>query len=108
MKVLFHPREKFEQQRDQNYSLLPFRFMRWEDGSVLLPTEAVEHHFLDATAFQQLYERRLTRDMSTYRNLKAKHFLTDSDLRLAIDLLATKVRTKRSFLTGGIKLHLFV
>ena len=108
MKVLFQPREQFERRTAQGYGLLPFRFMRWEDGTVLLTNEAGEHHFLDGVAFQQLFEQRLTPNLNVYKDLKAKQFLTDGDPGLAVTLLATKVRTKKSFLTGGVKLHLFV
>src|SRR5215471_817467 len=108
MKLLFRPREHFERSNDQRYDLLPFRFMRWADGTVLLTNEAGEHQFLDSASFERFHERRLTRELTAYKDLKAKHFLADGDRQLAVDLLATKVRTKRSFLSGGIKLHLFV
>src|SRR3954465_14887268 len=108
MKVLFHSSEHFEPNRAHGYQLLPFRFMRWPDGDVLMTNEAGEHLFLDAETFTALHQQQLQGSSDAYKNLKAKQFLTDSDPRLAIQLLATKVRTKKAFLEGFTKLHLFV
>src|SRR5207253_1584339 len=47
-------------------------------------------------------------DSPTYCDLKAKHFLADGDPALPIAMLALKYRTKRSFLAGFTKLHIFV
>jgi uncharacterized protein len=108
MKVLFRSPEHYEPNPAINYRLLPFRFMRWPDGDVLVTNDAGEHLFLDGDTFEALHRKRLSANSTDYRNLKAKHFLTDSDARLPLELLATKVRTKKAFLEGFTKLHLFV
>jgi His-Xaa-Ser system radical SAM maturase HxsB len=89
------------------YRLLPFRFMRWPGGEVLVVNEVGEHLFLRDDTLRALVNRRLPRDHPDYLDLKAKHFLCD-DLGIAIDLLATQYRTKKSFLEGFTKLHMFV
>ena len=82
--------------------------MRWADGTVLLTNDAGEYLFLGAKEFADFCSGTLSSSSLEFRNLKAKHILTDGETSLALDLLATKVRTKKSFLRGSIKLHLFV
>jgi His-Xaa-Ser system radical SAM maturase HxsB len=108
MKVLFRGPDYFAPSASSSYQLLPFRFMRWPSGEVLLSNESGEYLFLDADAFRHFHERRLPSGSALFADLKAKHFLTDGDPVFALELLATKVRTKKSFLDGFTKLHLFV
>jgi uncharacterized protein len=91
-----------------DYRLLPFRFMRWHDDAVLLTNECGEHQFIAADTFAALTGRRLESTHPAYSDLKAKHFLNDTESTLPIELLATKVRTKRSVLDGFTRLHIFV
>src|SRR5437867_18382 len=90
------------------YRLLPFRFMRWGAGEVLLVNEVGEHLFLDSGEFQQFATHGLPRSSPAYLNLKVKHLLHDSPSLVPVELLATKYRTKKGFLDGFTKLHLFV
>src|SRR4029079_4667514 len=108
MKVEFYSKDRFASAPRGAYTLLPFRFMRWPDGDVLLTNDAGEFLFLDAGTFTALHQQRLSLDSNVYKDLKAKHFLADADVRLSLDLLATKFRTKKAFLEGFLKLHLFV
>jgi uncharacterized protein len=107
MKVEFYGRNRFEPAKP-GYTLLPFRFMRWPDGDVLVTNDAGEYVFLDAPSFSDFHEHRLSPQHNAYKDLKAKNFLVDVDPRFALDLLATKFRTKKAFLQGFLKLHLFV
>lgn len=95
-------------QPKQTYRLLPFRFVRFEQGRRLLVNEVGEHLFLDDESFTAFVARKLERSSESYFDLKAKHFLYDSDSLAPIELLATKYRTKKSFLAGFTKLHIFV
>jgi len=92
---------------DRGYRLLPFQFMDL-DGRTLVVNEAGEHALIDRPTLERLVGHRLVRDDREYDNLKSKHFFTDSDSRTPVDLLATKVRTKRAFLAGFTRLHIFV
>jgi His-Xaa-Ser system radical SAM maturase HxsB len=103
----FLPRERYLPE-GHGYRLLPFRFERWQDGEVLLVNDVGELLFLAADSFRRLVERRLDREDPAYRDLKARHFLTDTASNVPIDLLATKYRTKKSFLEGFTRLHMFV
>ena len=90
------------------YRFLPFRFMRWSEAEVLLVNEVGEFTFLPQDRFMKFIEKTLDREDSCYRALKGRHFLLDTSLSVPVDLLATKYRTKKSFLQGFVKLHLFV
>jgi uncharacterized protein len=89
------------------YSLLPFRFIDL-DGQRVLVNEAGEHHVVSPETFQALVAHRLDVESPEYGNLKSKHFLHDTSATLPVSLLAAKYRTKRSFLAGFTKLHIFV
>lgn len=82
--------------------------MRWEESEVLVTSEAGEFHFLSSEDFRRFVAGELTPSEGAFAELKAKHFLWDTDSTVPLDLLATKVRTKRSFLEGFTQLHMFV
>jgi len=103
----FLPRESYLPNRP-GYQLLPFRFERWSGDEILLVNDVGELVFLAADLFAALVAHRLEPRETTYSELKAKHFLADTSPSVPIDLLATKYRTKKSFLDGFTKLHLFV
>lgn len=108
MGLAFQPLEYYQPVPGSEYRLLPFRFMRWADRQVLLVNEVGEFVFLAVEAFQAFVEHSLSPREGAYLTLKAKHFLMDSSSSVPIDLLATKYRTKKSFLVGFSRLHLFV
>ena len=91
-----------------DYRLLPFRFMRWPDDEVFVSNDVGEWHFLPATTFKQFASGQLQPQAVAFADLKAKHFLTDGSSSLPVQLLATKYRTKKSFLDGFTTLHMFV
>jgi uncharacterized protein len=59
------------------YRLLPFRFMD-VDGRKLVVNEVGEHEILDEDLFEAFVGHRLALGSDTYHDLKAKHFLVDS------------------------------
>lgn len=89
------------------YQLLPFRFTRL-DGDELLVNEAGEYVFTPNGTTEALVRHRLPTNTSLYQTLKAKQFLYDRESAPHLDLLATKYRTKKSFLHGFAKLHIMV
>jgi len=82
--------------------------MRWSRDEVFVVNDVGEHAFLSPSVFQSFAAHALTHTSTAYAELKAKHFLSDSSTSVPIELLATKYRTKKSFLEGFVKLHLFV
>lgn len=105
MTATFKGPEGFGERRA--YRFMPFRFIALDD-KVVVTNEGGEHELLDKTTFSAFVERRLEPGSTTYEDLRAKHFLADSDSEIPIRLLSTKVRTKRAFLAGFTNLHIFV
>ena len=102
----FKSREHFSPSAE--YSLLPFRFDRRENGDRLLVNEVGEFSILSPADFDSFISKGLSPDKAAYTELKAKHFLSDGNSSALFDQLAAKYRTKKSFLEGFTKLHIFV
>lgn len=90
------------------YTLLPFRFDRWPGDRVFLTNDAGESLTLRAQAFDDFVNKRLAPDSSIYFDLQAKQFLADETNPNWLEPMASKVFTKKSFLNGFTKLHIFV
>ena len=82
--------------------------MEFGGGNKLVVNEVGEHLLVRDEDFDALVGHRIDSTSDIYLDLKAKHFLFDSDARAPFELLALKYRTKRSFLAGFTKLHIFV
>lgn len=107
MARVFYPLENYSSSQ-AGYRLLPFRFLRIEDGSEILVNEAGEFVLAPKGTVHTLVQRRLSLDSDLYATFKAKQFITDDSSSSLLDLLATKYRTKYSFIEGFTKLHIFV
>jgi uncharacterized protein len=108
MTARFQPHESYLPAASNGYRLLPFRFLRWTPHEVLVVNDVGEHVFIPAVHFARLTSGTLDRTSPCYADLKARHFLADSPSTVPLELLATKYRTKKSFLSGFTALHLFV
>ena len=75
---------------------------------VLVTNEVGEFAFLTADDFSDLTGGRLSPQSDIFRALKSKHIVSDTGATVPLQLLATKFRTKKSFLDGFTKLHIFV
>ncbi|MCB1033738.1 MAG: His-Xaa-Ser system radical SAM maturase HxsB, partial [Acidobacteria bacterium] len=106
-RAAFEPLEAFRPERE-GYRLLPFRFLRWSPDEVFLVNEVGEHCFLSNRDFRQCVAGSLDPEEPAFRTLKVRHFLADGDPAVPIELLATKLRTKKAFLRGFTSLHIFV
>jgi sulfatase maturation enzyme AslB (radical SAM superfamily) len=95
---------------EPGYRHLPFRFTRIPgvNGKVLVTSEVGEFEFLGETEFREFVAGSLSSGSDTYADLQGKHFLVEGDGSTATRLLATKYRTRKSFLRGGPALHVFV
>jgi His-Xaa-Ser system radical SAM maturase HxsB len=91
----------------RRYHLLPFRFLHL-DGGELLVNEAGEYFMAAAGTAEILVRHKLETNNGLYTTLKAKHFVWDGDTDPLLDVLATKYRTKKSFLDNGPTLHIMV
>jgi len=89
------------------YSFLPFQFMRL-DGQVLLVNQGGDYLIVSEDDFRSMIDGKLDPDTQAFLDAKAKHFIAEGDSQLPIQLLATKYRTKKSFLRNFTALHMFV
>jgi His-Xaa-Ser system radical SAM maturase HxsB len=91
-----------------DYSLLPFRFIALDAMREILVNEVGEYTIEPTGTARALVGRKLETDSDLYRRLRARQFVFDDQSSPLLDVLATKYRTKRSFLEGFTKLHIFV
>ena len=89
------------------YCFLPF-FFRRRNGQVLLVNQGGDYLVLDEGEFHRFVQHELVSQEVLYRDLKAKFFLWDKDASLPIQVLATRYRTKKSFLRSFTALHMLV
>lgn len=94
----------------EKYQILPFNFKRIDGENTLLINQAGEYLQISNPDFESLYSFNLQQLNTTYSNLKAKHFIADNEenLELAIDMLATKLRTRKAFINDFTALHMIV
>jgi His-Xaa-Ser system radical SAM maturase HxsB len=91
-----------------SYKLLPFRFLALDSEREILVNEAGEHLTVPTGTARKIVRRDLEPRSDLYLRLRAGQFLFDDQSSPLLDLLATKYRTKKSFLDGFTKLHIFV
>lgn len=90
-----------------SYQILPYRFERLKEN-VFLSNEVGEHLYLSIDTFNKFIEHRLEPEEKTFKDLKSKQIIADSHIAEVIEMLATKYRTKKNFLTEFTSLHMIV
>lgn len=90
------------------YTLLPFRFTKFNDTEIFITNEVGEFLFISKDDFTRMVNYQLEIHSETFLNLKSKHIITDSDIAPIITMLATKYRTKKGFLKNFTCLHMVV
>lgn len=91
-----------------SYRLLPARLTRLDERRYVLSNDAGEYLVLPREDLKAYVEHRLPPGHPTYEALKVRHFLFDDDSRVALDLLALKVRTRTDRVADLTALHMFV
>lgn len=90
------------------YRLLPARMTRLDGTRYVLTNDVGEHVILNRAELEDYVQHRLRPGTPVYEALKARHFLFDEDSRVALDLLALKLRTRMDRLADLTGLHMFV
>lgn len=90
-----------------SYQVLPFRFDRLEEN-IFLSNEVGEHLYLSESDFSKLIDHSLKPEGKPYKDLKSKQIIADNHIEDIIEMLATKYRTKKNFLTEFTSLHMVV
>ena len=90
-----------------SYQILPYRFERIKEN-VFLSNEVGEYLYLTIDDFNKFIEHRLEPEEKAFKDLKSKQIIADSHLDNVSDMLATKYRRKKNFLTDFTSLHMIV
>jgi His-Xaa-Ser system radical SAM maturase HxsB len=90
------------------FGLLPFRFERFREREYLLTNDLGELAVVSADVFASLIDKTIDTDSEAYLDLRSRYFVTDARASVHARVMASKYRTKKSFLDGFAKLHIFV
>lgn len=90
-----------------NYSLLPFRFERFDNSEVLV-NEVGDFLICSVGTAKRIVDRQIYETDYIYKDLVANHFISITPIPKLIDNLATRYRTKKAFLDNFTTLHIFV
>ena len=97
-----------ERRPNNGYTLLPFRFLRFDDSRVLLVNDIGEFAFISSDLFDQLVSHSLDAKSLVFSSLKSRYFVADHVTPDLIKIMAERYRLKKDFLAGFTKLHIFV
>lgn len=98
----------YQESLKAGYKLLPFNFIKLDENRYVLTNMVGEYHLLNTEELYEFTNHKLSFEVELYNDLKSKHFLSDGDSDVAVDLLALKMRTKVQRLADFTGLHLFV
>ena len=88
--------------------LLPFTFKRLPGERFLVVNQSGEYSFLELDEFNRLLSGDKEAMGSHLLDFKAKHLVAADDTDLAVELLSTKLRTRKAYLTSFTTLHMLV
>lgn len=90
------------------YRLLPARLSALDDERYVVTNDVGEHVVLTRADLVAYVEHHLAPGHPSYEALKERHLLFDEDSRVALELLALKLRTRTDHLADLTALHMFV
>ena len=89
------------------YYLLPFRYESFEDKEILV-NEVGDYLFCPLGTASRVVSHQLSEKEELYHDLLANFFISPSPIPPTLDVYATRLRTKKSFLDHFTELHIFV
>lgn len=98
----------FYQSSTNDYHLLPFRFHRINSEKEVLVNEVGDFLIVPNGTASRVVNREVHNSEDLYHDLFANFFISDKPIPDLIDVLATRYRTKKSFLNDYTALHIFV
>ncbi len=112
MKEVSRKFKSFETYNNVNgdYYLLPFKFHRLNDNQEILVNEVGDYKIVPTGTVERIVYRKLNSeiDADLYADLISGFFISETPIPPLIDILATRYRTKKSFLEYFTGLHIFV
>jgi His-Xaa-Ser system radical SAM maturase HxsB len=102
--------EQYNLQSGNQYHLLPFRFHRITPEKEIIVNEVGDYQILEVGTVEKIVKRQISKetDAELFGDLIANFFISEERISPLIDVLATRYRTKKSFLDGFTSLHIFV
>ncbi|PGH41009.1 MAG: His-Xaa-Ser system radical SAM maturase HxsB [Candidatus Nephrothrix sp. EaCA] len=100
----------YDNQEAAKYFLLPFRFHRLSNAKEVLVNEAGDYLVVPEGTVRAIVAKTLSKETNPdlFGDLVANFFISEERIPPLIDVLATRYRTKKSFLENFTALHLFV
>ncbi len=100
----------YDNQKANQYFLLPFRFHRLNKDKEVIVNEVGDHLVVPDGTTQSIVTKTLSKDINPdlYGDLIANFFISEERIPPLIDVYATRYRTKKAFLENFTALHLFV
>ena len=90
------------------YTLLPFRFEKFNEQEYLVTNEVGEYIFLNNEDFHNLVKGKLDVHSKLFYDIASKQIATTDKVEDVVNMLATKFRTKKSILRDFTSLHMVV
>jgi His-Xaa-Ser system radical SAM maturase HxsB len=94
--------------KTNSYFLLPFNFIPISKDKEILVNEVGDYLIVPRGTAKKIVERKIDNNDSIYTDLFSRFFISDEPIPPLIDILATRYRTKKSFLDSFTSLHIFV
>jgi His-Xaa-Ser system radical SAM maturase HxsB/His-Xaa-Ser system protein HxsD len=88
--------------------ILPFTFKRLKDSTVLVISYTGEFLFVSAEEFAVLTTNQLFKEELIKYDLIQRNILSETDINLSLNLVATKYRSRKEFLRDFTSLHMIV
>ena len=103
----FKPIDKYSRGAN-TYFLLPFRFHQINNEKEVLVNEVGDFLIVPIGTSVRIVNRQIQEKEEIYPDLIANFFISEKPIPDLIDILATRYRTKKSFLDEFTALHIFV
>lgn len=100
----------YDTRQQPGYYLMPFRFHRLNAAKEILVNEVGDYLTVPTGTVEKIINRTIDKmaDAELYGDLITNFFISETTIPPLIDVLATRYRTKKSFLDNFTSLHLFV
>lgn len=98
----------FYKSSNLEYSILPFKFYKLTHTKEALTNDYGNFLIVPIGTANRIVSRNIDESEDLYKELFSNFFISDKPLPDLIDVLATRYRTKKSFLEEFTSLHIFV
>ena len=106
----FKEKAYYDLHNEPNYYLLPFRFHRINEHKEVIVNEVGDFIIVPNGVVEKIICKSISKyeDEELYADLIANFFISEECIPPLIEVLATRYRTKKSFLDDFTALHIFV